>query len=487
MKRICICFIAVLFLMTSTIPVFVNGQVSGIKFESGISWNDILLKAKAEKKFIFVDCFSTWCGPCKWMSKNIFPQKEVGDFFNEHFINVAIQMDRTAKDSDEVKARYNDAAKIAKYYNINSYPTYLFFSPDGEAVHYVVGSIKTSKEFISAAEDALNPGRQYFAMIKQLQEHRTDSVFLLKVFEHALRIQDKENAIRIEPLYLESIVNPFTRENIKSMTGFIRLSDTSGTKSFDFFKSNAQVINEIVGDSNFVHREMGVRIIPEEEIGSYFERKLFPIDWSDIASKIRLAYPLLGESLIKIVGWQFGNYCRVEIRKIAVYKKGSKDRWSQIEKQIKQEIVEFDLRQILLDERARYYAKRKLWSKCARASFLLMRKFGDALGESQMNSISWDYIFKHCDNRRIVAEAIKWMRHYLDRNPKLEENADTYANLLYKSGRRYEAMQWEQRAIQLAEKGNLYPGDVAEYKSNLKKMESGIPTWQNLPADSTAN
>ncbi len=36
-----------------------------IHFENGLSWEQIKEKAKAEHKYIFVDCYATWCGPCK--------------------------------------------------------------------------------------------------------------------------------------------------------------------------------------------------------------------------------------------------------------------------------------------------------------------------------------------------------------------------------------------------------------------------------------
>lgn len=54
----------------------------GINFQKG-SWAEIKAKAKAENKFIFVDAYTTWCGPCKWLSKKVFPQKKVGDLFNK--------------------------------------------------------------------------------------------------------------------------------------------------------------------------------------------------------------------------------------------------------------------------------------------------------------------------------------------------------------------------------------------------------------------
>jgi len=64
----------------------------GIQFESG-SWADVLKKAKSQNKLIFVDAFTTWCGPCKKMTQNIFPDKNVGDFYNKNFINAKFDME----------------------------------------------------------------------------------------------------------------------------------------------------------------------------------------------------------------------------------------------------------------------------------------------------------------------------------------------------------------------------------------------------------
>src|SRR5579863_6830712 len=65
----------------------------GMQFEHDLSWSGILAKAKAENKYIFMDCFTTWCGPCKFMSTTIFPQEETGNYFNDKFINVKVQLD----------------------------------------------------------------------------------------------------------------------------------------------------------------------------------------------------------------------------------------------------------------------------------------------------------------------------------------------------------------------------------------------------------
>jgi thiol-disulfide isomerase/thioredoxin len=88
----------------------------GIRFEHDLSWTAIQAKAKAENKYIFMDCFTTWCGPCRFMSTTIFPQEETGNYFNDKFISVAVQLDTTAGDADNVKAWYADGHNIAAKY-----------------------------------------------------------------------------------------------------------------------------------------------------------------------------------------------------------------------------------------------------------------------------------------------------------------------------------------------------------------------------------
>ena len=65
----------------------------GIEFFHG-TWEEALLKAKTEDKLIFVDAFTTWCGPCKNMAANTFPDPAVGELFNKYFISMKIDMEK---------------------------------------------------------------------------------------------------------------------------------------------------------------------------------------------------------------------------------------------------------------------------------------------------------------------------------------------------------------------------------------------------------
>lgn len=127
-------------------------MAQGIQFSEG-SWTDIQKKAKSENKYIFVDAYAVWCGPCKWMAKNIFTDKTVGEVFNKNFVSYKFDMEK------------GEGPDFAKKYNVHFYPTYLFFNPNGELVH-VSGGAKEAKAFITDAENALNPEKQLFSLKK---------------------------------------------------------------------------------------------------------------------------------------------------------------------------------------------------------------------------------------------------------------------------------------------------------------------------------
>ena len=110
------------------LSVTLYSQESGIKFSNDSLLSDALLKSKKDGKLVFVDCYAVWCGPCKQLASQVFPQKEVGDFFNNHFINLSFDMFKP------------EGSKIMKRYNIRGFPTLLFLDSNGEIAHISVGA-----------------------------------------------------------------------------------------------------------------------------------------------------------------------------------------------------------------------------------------------------------------------------------------------------------------------------------------------------------
>ena len=69
----------------------VTSFAQGIAFYDG-TWDEILAKAKKEHKMIFLDAYTSWCGPCKMLVNQTFPQPEVGIFFNSNFVNTHFEL-----------------------------------------------------------------------------------------------------------------------------------------------------------------------------------------------------------------------------------------------------------------------------------------------------------------------------------------------------------------------------------------------------------
>ncbi|MDN3692041.1 thioredoxin family protein [Chryseobacterium tructae] len=153
----------------STLFIGTLAWAQGIKFEEG-NFASILAKAKKEHKLVFIDAYASWCGPCKLMVKNIFPLKDVGDYYNSHFINAKIDMEK------------GEGIDLAKKYNVKAFPTYLFIDGNGEAVHRTLGYVE-EKDFIQFAKDAGDPNKRLTSLKQQFEKGEKDPSFLKNLTE----------------------------------------------------------------------------------------------------------------------------------------------------------------------------------------------------------------------------------------------------------------------------------------------------------------
>jgi thioredoxin 1 len=125
----------------STSP-FVAHQISW-KDINQVQLNQVLQEAASQQKIVFVDVYASWCGPCKWMDKNVFNQNKVMNVLEEKFINFRVDGENF------------DGADLRVKYNVAMYPTYLFLSPDGRVLRRLEGSMKP-ETLVREAESVLS-------------------------------------------------------------------------------------------------------------------------------------------------------------------------------------------------------------------------------------------------------------------------------------------------------------------------------------------
>lgn len=97
----------------------VAGAEKGTQFFKG-TFAQALAKAKKENKKLMVDCYTLWCGPCRFMAKNVFPDEKLGKFMNEHFVCMQLDME------------HGEGPERNKTFQVEAYPTFIFFDADGK-------------------------------------------------------------------------------------------------------------------------------------------------------------------------------------------------------------------------------------------------------------------------------------------------------------------------------------------------------------------
>jgi thiol-disulfide isomerase/thioredoxin len=156
-------FLSVLFVVLSTI---IFSQDREIVFETKLTFDQLVEKAKNENKLIFIDAYTTWCGPCKWMAKNIFTINEVADYYNSNFINAKFDMEK------------GEGIELAKKFQVFCYPNLLFVDGNGELVHRTAGAAQQKEDYIKLGETAKSEETRFSSLQKKYETNKNDSQFL---------------------------------------------------------------------------------------------------------------------------------------------------------------------------------------------------------------------------------------------------------------------------------------------------------------------
>ena len=432
--------LAILIILT---PIFVRSQENshlgdsskGIFFQHQLTWKQIRKKAREENKYIFLDCYASWCGPCKEMEKVIYPLDSVGKFINKYFISAKVQMDSAKSDDAVTRSWYSDAHQIMNEYRIWEYPTFIFLSPNGEIVHRGIG-YQEPADFISLAAKALDPQKQFYTLLRAYQTGEKDFLAMPFLAVSAREVNEPNLALHIAADYLHNYLDRLSfaeicnEQNLKFISKFATVL-TSKDKVFKCFYRHSKMADSAVHRPNFSNRMVNFIVIQEEIAPMVAKAKMnnFDPEWNKMSLNITHHF-----------GAQY------------------------VERNI-------------LNAKVEWYKSIKDWkvyctNLVKQTNLIDIQKISPGyLQAMALNNNAWD-VFQYSDNREELESALIWSERAIAMlQPKPGGSfLDTKANLLYKLGMTRDAIILQKRAVEVSPK-------AADLGEDLQKMEHGEPTW----------
>lgn len=279
-------------------PSLTRAQEQGIRFDKSMSWREVVEKATRENKYIYVDVMATWCGPCQAMVKNIFPQREVGDFYNEHFICVKLQTDKTAKDDEYVKAWHKEVNDICTKAKIKVLPTSLYYNPQGELVHIIPGGMPDAGRFVEAGKIALDENRQIFTCLKKYEAGERDVEFLYELSVNFLMLGDKVMARKVGNTFWQTIT-PEERLLDKGIRYAADFFESVDDAMLPLFMDHPERVDAVLGKG--VADQKVIRAIEAKYINPLMKDSVNIPDWDGLYRELTERYPKKQESIRKML------------------------------------------------------------------------------------------------------------------------------------------------------------------------------------------
>jgi len=402
-------------LIISTLFFSMLSFSQGIVFEKG-TWKQVLAKAKLTNKPIFVDVYTTWCEPCKKMSNEVFPLPEVGTEYNTNYICYKID----AEDGEGID--------LKKKYEVKSYPSYLFITPNGTLFSIAVGSMPVDN-FIEVSKTALvdlKDPKQIDMLDKEYPTRKNDPAFLLSYMEKRSKLR-RSNALLFD-------------DYLKLLPEEKRISDSIiyiYNKESSYLNVNSFAYKNLLKNKDQFFKKMDINV------------------------------------------YTFLYFGVVNSTDEAVRNKNEKLLINAIEAldQIPTSFLKKTREEFFMD----YYFATK--------EFDQYFKYATIYGNNQLNTgseqknrdkicINLNNIacvaFRNTLDEKALQNALSWSKLCLDFNPNNSVYVDTYSNLLYKLKRKTEAIAKLEESISKVSNTDDNPYLLRE---TLRKIKTGERTW----------
>lgn len=441
-------------LVVLSLLITVVNYAQGIEFEHG-TWAEILEKAKQTNKPIFVDVFTTWCGPCKRMSSEVFPLAKVGNEYNKSFICY------------KVDAEKGEGVSIARKYDVNAYPTYLFIKADKSLIMKSVGSMEADK-FISLTEsvkEEMGTARPISTWDREYAQKKKDTAFILGYIHKRAKLGMQNAALFDEYLALlpnDQRASKEVAELYRNEGRNIKLTSLAyknlETNSLTLYGKLGFYINSIMTsaiDNSFRESiKMENEVLLQQVIDA--NENLPKTEASKQKEEFYIKYYKDNKVIDQYI--KHANlYCENSLMPVSL---------DSIEKLDKASAKVFE------QTKSMYTAVFKDSEQIAEMKEYMTHLYRNKYSQA-LNEIAWGF-FENVLDHKELENALTWSKRSIDIHPS-EELVDTYANLLYKLGRKEEAIIKEKEALEIARSNK---SDTKTYEDVIKKMKSGEKTWK---------
>lgn len=268
-----------------------------------------IAQAKESGKLIFVDAYATWCGPCKWMSANIFTNDTVAEFFNQNFISLKLDMEK------------GEGIEFKKNYSVKYFPTLLFIDAEGNEMHRSVGASRKVEDYIDLGLMAMNPIKRLAAYhasynvgekspsflntyLKKLDEAAMPTEAVVKSYYEGLSEDEllSENAWNIINKYDESVDSKGMLNVLNKKTEYVRAFGQDKVEA-KLYKNYLNHLYSKVYAKEFSMKEMELTMIKIKKLNIPYWEKII----------------LLGDLAHLSKEKKYKDYCEVAVEDISDY------------------------------------------------------------------------------------------------------------------------------------------------------------------------
>ncbi len=420
------------------------GIAQGIEFEH-ITLDQAVQKAKSENKLVFIDGYAVWCGPCKKMAKTVFMEEEVGQYFDENFVALKVDVER------------GEGPMIKNKYGISGLPGYVFIDGDGFVVYRFSAAMPT-EDFLKEVALAVSYGKDPNSvgrLSERYEAEKNDEKFV-RLYLDKLKESKSTNYTDVLEQYLN--IQKSIKESDKEMV--LLLADHS--KEIVFGGKADEIIQRNNGsDAWKLYVRKDIREIFQKIPRSMVESTTnYAIAKRDTAI-LEVALERAGEAGVKVDDKQR--------KRIYVYYYSSIGNGPMYKSLVRGDYEVFIQSIDVEDMRSKYYSwKKKKEDGDKEAQFtmpLSQRK------SQEIANIVTSYA-KFADSDTDKADVIRWMKVAVDIYPDDANILSTYASILYLfSEDKAKAIEIKDKAYQIAkEEGNKRSSGMFE---DLQLMKEG--------------